>query len=72
VNNNSFTSENGEDSSKFSGRPTSAGTTGLETVDEPQQVLHSLRKDMVQLWTDPVVREILRRKKIRLEEASGL
>ncbi|TFK28492.1 G-alpha-domain-containing protein [Coprinopsis marcescibilis] len=52
-------------------RPTSAGNTGLETQDEPQQVLHMLRKDMVQLWQDPYVKEILRRKKIKLEEGSG-
>ena len=27
---------------------------------------------MIQLWHDPAVREILRRRKIRLEESSGL
>ncbi|EAU82885.2 hypothetical protein CC1G_05507 [Coprinopsis cinerea okayama7 len=53
------------------GRPTSAGNTGLETQDEPQEVLHALRRDMVQLWQDPFVKEILRRKKIKLEEGSG-
>lgn len=54
------------------GRPTSAGTTGLETKDEPQEVLNSCRKDIVALWGDPTVREILRRRKIRLEEFPGL
>ena len=53
-------------------RPMSAGNTGLETPDEPQQVLYSCRKDMIQLWNDQGIREILRRKKIRLEDASGL
>ena len=54
------------------GRPTSAGTTGLETKDEPQEVLNSCRKDIMTLWGDPTVKEILRRRKIRLEEFPGL
>lgn len=54
------------------GRPTSAGNTGLETPDEPQEVLNSCRKDMMLLWNDEVVREILKRKKVRLEEHPGL
>ncbi|KAF9484836.1 G-alpha-domain-containing protein [Pholiota conissans] len=52
-------------------RPMSAGNTGLETPDEPQEVLHSCRKDMIQLWGDENVRDVLRRRKIRLEEGSG-
>lgn len=54
------------------GRPMSAGTTGLETKDEPQEVLNSCRRDIMILWGDPTVKEILRRKKIRLEEFPGL
>ncbi|KAF5383149.1 hypothetical protein D9615_005013 [Tricholomella constricta] len=54
-----------------SGRPTSAGNTGLETPDEPQEVLHQCRKDMMMLWNDDIVREILIRKKVRLEELPG-
>ncbi|KAF9457920.1 guanine nucleotide binding protein, alpha subunit [Collybia nuda] len=53
------------------GRPTSAGNTGLETPDEPQEVLNQCRKDMMLLWNDEVVREILKRKKVRLEELPG-
>ncbi|PPQ70506.1 hypothetical protein CVT24_013276 [Panaeolus cyanescens] len=52
-------------------RPMSAGNTGLETPDEPQEVLHACRKDLIQLWHDEGVREVLRRRKIRLEEGSG-
>ncbi|KAF4616850.1 hypothetical protein D9613_008685 [Agrocybe pediades] len=52
-------------------RPMSAGNTGLETPDEPQDVLHSCRNDMIQLWKDEGIRDILRRRKIRLEEGSG-
>ena len=57
---------------RSSGRPQSAGTTGQETVDESQAVLHHCRADIVALWNDPVVRQILRRRKIRLEETPGL
>lgn len=71
VHNPSSTQESDEDTTSCT-RPTSAGNTGLETADEAQHVLHSLRKDMIQLWNDPTIREILRRKKIRLEETPGL
>ncbi|KAI0674554.1 G-alpha-domain-containing protein [Trametes maxima] len=56
---------------RSTGRPQSAGTTGQETVDESQTVLHHCCSDMVALWHDPVVRQILRRRKIRLEESPG-
>jgi len=45
---------------------------GFETPDEPQEVLHACRRDMIQLWNDPGVRSILKLKKIRLEEFPGL
>ncbi|KAF9003323.1 guanine nucleotide binding protein, alpha subunit [Cyathus striatus] len=54
-----------------SGRPLSAGNTGLETQDECQEILHQCRRDIMALWGDEGVREILRRKKIRLEEFPG-
>lgn len=53
-------------------RPISAGNIGLETPDEPQEVLNACRNDMIQLWNDQGIRDILRRKKIRLEDSSGL
>ena len=62
-------SNNGHGTSQ---RPISAGNIGSETPDEPQQILHSCRKDMMQLWNDQGIKDILRRKKIRLEDASGL
>lgn len=54
------------------GRPLSVGTAGIETQDEPTAVLHECRYDLMSLWQDPAVREILRRRKIRLEEQPGL
>lgn len=57
---------------RSSGRPQSAGTTGQETLDESQAVLHHCRPDINALWNDGVVRQILRRRKIRLEESPGL
>ncbi|KAI8986680.1 G-alpha-domain-containing protein [Trametes punicea] len=56
---------------RTSGRPQSAGTTGQETIDESQAVLHRCCSDMIALWNDPIVRQILRRRKIRLEESPG-
>jgi guanine nucleotide-binding protein alpha-1 subunit len=59
---------NGNSSSNGSQR------TGLSSdmQDEPQEVLHSCRWDIMKLWNDSGVREILWRKKIRLEEFPGL
>ena len=68
----SSSSSNNTTSTSQQQRPMSAGNTGLETPDELQEVLSSCRKDMIQLWNDQGIREILRRKKIRLEDASGL
>ena len=68
----SSSSSSNNENSNTSQRPMSAGNTGLETPDELQEVLSSCRKDMMQLWNDQGIREVLRRKKIRLEDASGL
>lgn len=55
-----------------SSRPSSAGSTGMETPDDAQCVLNSCRDDMVALWQNPTVRAILQRRKVRLEELPGL
>ena len=47
-------------------RPTSASNMGLETQDKLQEVLNMCRKDMVALWHDQDVRDVLRRRKISL------
>ena len=49
-------------------RPTSAGNTGLETQDEPQEVLNMYRKDMIALWHGEGVRDMLKRRKSRPEK----
>jgi guanine nucleotide-binding protein subunit alpha len=54
------------------GRPMSAGSTGIETKDEPQTVLHSCRYDIMSLLQNPTVKHILKRRKVRLEELPGL
>ena len=41
------------------------------STNEAQETLNTLCEDMSQLWQDPGVREVLRRKRIRLEEESG-
>ncbi|KAL1730434.1 guanine nucleotide binding protein, alpha subunit [Schizophyllum commune] len=52
-------------------RPSSVGNIGSESPDQAQEVLYACRRDMIQLWLDPDVRTILRRRKIRLEDAPG-
>lgn len=56
----------------MNGRPLSQGTTGIETQDEPTAVLHECRQDLMALWRDQTVKDVLRRRKIRLEEQPGL
>lgn len=59
-------------SSRREGRPTSLGNTGMATRDEAQEVLHNCSDDIIALWSNRFVREVLRRRKIRLEELPGL
>lgn len=54
------------------GRPISLGDTGMTTRDEAQEVLHNCCDDIISLWNNKFVREVLRRRKIRLEELPGL
>ncbi|KZT24145.1 G-alpha-domain-containing protein [Neolentinus lepideus HHB14362 ss-1] len=42
---------------------------GIE--ESPTSILNQLREDMVALWHDRAVREVLRRRKLRLEEGPG-
>ncbi|KAH7882317.1 guanine nucleotide binding protein, alpha subunit [Phlebopus sp. FC_14] len=53
------------------GRPTSLGNTGMSTTDEAQEALHASSVDIATLWNDRFVREVLRKRKIRLEELPG-
>lgn len=54
------------------GRPSSMGTAGQETQDQSQVVIHECRREMMALWHDRTVKEILKKRKIRLEESPGL
>ncbi|PFH46789.1 hypothetical protein AMATHDRAFT_77514 [Amanita thiersii Skay4041] len=69
--NGSRLSSSGESNSGPERRSNSIGLAALDSPDEAQECLHACRYDMMQLWHDEDVREILRRKKIRLEEGSG-
>ncbi|CAL1708707.1 unnamed protein product [Somion occarium] len=53
------------------GRPNSIGTVGQETQDESQAVIHECAMEMMALWEDRTVKEILKKRKIRLEESPG-
>jgi guanine nucleotide-binding protein subunit alpha len=70
----SFFGDDGNASSDSSAE--SAGSSGVggrsrDGSDDIQEILNALCGDMIQLWEDPNVREVLRRHKIRLEEGSG-
>ena len=53
------------------GRPHSAGVA-IDIQDEPTAVLYACRNDLLDLWHDHEVRDILKKRKIRLEEQPGL
>lgn len=40
--------------------------------DEPTEVIYHCREEMMALWEDPTVREVLRRRRVRVEEGPGL
>ncbi len=54
------------------GRPSSSGNNSLDGHDEPTLVIHECYRDIQALWRDRSARDILRRRKIKLEEQSGL
>lgn len=58
-------------SGNSSGSDSGSLSTEVEGPDEAQETLNALCGDMIQLWQDAGIREVLRRRKIRLEEASG-
>jgi hypothetical protein len=67
--------DGGYDSSPEGGLGHTANGTGTNAnglVDETQKVLHSVRREMVALWEDEHVQRVLKRKKVRVEEGSGL
>lgn len=54
------------------GRPNSMDGEGREPQDESQVVINECRQAMIALWNDKTVKEVLRKRKIRLEESPGL
>ena len=56
-----------------SSRPNSADASfPAGRPDYVTELLHACQSDLIQLWRDPAVREILRKRRIRLEESPGL
>lgn len=55
-------------------RPISArpGTSDGRHKDDPTVVLAACKDDIVALWHDPIVREVLNKHNIRLEDSPGL
>ncbi|KAH8116185.1 G-alpha-domain-containing protein [Phellopilus nigrolimitatus] len=48
-----------------------SGPWTMDLQDEPTAVLHECRHDLMDLWRNPAVKEVLRKRKIRLEEQPG-
>jgi len=44
----------------------------LKRTDEVSEVIHSCKDDMKALWADPVVRDLLKKRDLSLDEHSGL
>ncbi|KZT23005.1 G-alpha-domain-containing protein [Neolentinus lepideus HHB14362 ss-1] len=59
------------DKFRFLGRRDERGGKDYDCSGEVAEVLAGCREDVKALWGDAVVRDVLRRHKIRLEEASG-
>lgn len=53
-------------------RPDSSSSSSSLDPFQIEQTLHALKHDMITLWSDPGVREVLKRRKVRMEEGSGL
>lgn len=45
---------------------------GERSADDPTNILAACRDDIVALWGDPIIREVLQRHDIRLEDSPGL
>jgi guanine nucleotide-binding protein alpha-1 subunit len=63
--------------SESNGRPSSKGTGYASTVatnggDEAAARLYACLEDMLALWAHPTTREILKRRKVKIEESPGL
>ena len=46
--------------------------TDLGDPKDPAALIHACAQDMIQLWNDPAVKDSLVRKRLRVEEISGL
>lgn len=58
--------------STSSSRDSMEGARGRREAEETSQIIAGCREDMKALWEDKTVREMLARRKVRLEEGGGL
>ena len=49
-----------------------AGENWASDPDDPVHILSKCKGDMIRLWEDPGVQSVLKKRKLRLEESSGL
>lgn len=55
-----------------SGRFSPEGHVDWDDSNDPGRVLHACSEDMVRLWNDPIIQELLKKLKIRMEDHAGL
>ena len=48
------------------------GENWASDPDDPVHILYKCKGDMIRLWEDPGVQSVLKKRKLRLEESSGL
>lgn len=63
----------GHSSNKHPRRPNSRGGTNEgRNRDDPTAVLAACKDDIINLWEDPIVRSVLNKHNVRLEDSPGL
>lgn len=50
----------------------SAADIDFEDPNDPGVILHACSEDIIQLWNDPTVKQLLKAQKLRLEDMAGL
>ncbi|EKM56555.1 uncharacterized protein PHACADRAFT_253754 [Phanerochaete carnosa HHB-10118-sp] len=57
--------------SKRNSLETNPDTIDWNDPDDPGRIIHACREDMIMLWNDPVIHDVLAYQKLRLQETPG-
>jgi guanine nucleotide-binding protein alpha-1 subunit len=58
--------------SEASEQKKTVGKHSERSADDPTNILAACREDIVALWADPIIRGVLQKQNIRLEDSAGL